>query len=126
MGSNPTGVRDFFSVSVLTHFLSIGLLLRSYYLGYLEDHFNLPHLNHYICLVVLSGQTLQVTPHVFKVVRCVHGTGTRFIPVRNTFVIPRVDIGLRTEIIFPNLRAIISLYLFNNTDRFRSGTNNSV
>ena len=42
------------------------------------------------------------------------------------FVIPHVDIGLRTEIIFPNLRAIISLYLFNNTDRFRSGTNNSV
>ena len=26
------------------------------------QHLNLPHLNHYICLLVLSGQTLLVTP----------------------------------------------------------------
>ena len=39
----------------------LGLPLRRYYLGYLLEHFNLPNLNHYICLIVISGQTLQVT-----------------------------------------------------------------
>ena len=34
----------------------LGLTLRRY------EHFSLPHLNHYICLIVLSGQTLLVTP----------------------------------------------------------------
>ena len=35
----------------------LGLTLRRYYLGYLLEHFNLSHLNHYICLSLLGGQT---------------------------------------------------------------------
>ena len=58
VGSNSTGVTDFFSLCGPISFLGI----RRYYLEYLLDlleHFNLQYLNHY--LIVLSGQTLLVT-----------------------------------------------------------------
>ena len=42
----------------------LGKSLRRCYLGYLLEHFNLLHLNHYTCLIVLSGQTLLVTPSI--------------------------------------------------------------
>ena len=61
MGSNPTGVREFFSFSIWAHSF-LELPPRRYYLGYLLEHFNLPHLKHYKCLTALSSQTLLVTP----------------------------------------------------------------
>ena len=35
---------------------------RKELLGIFRQHFNLPHLSHYICLLVLRDQTLLVTP----------------------------------------------------------------
>ena len=65
MGSNdfpnPTGVRDFFSFFVWARFLSSAIAQKELF-GIFIQHFNLPHLNHYICLILLSGQSLLVTP----------------------------------------------------------------
>ena len=60
VGSNPTGVRDFFpfSVSQCGPISFLGLSLRRYYLGYLLKYFNLvPYLNHYIMLVLVCEKS---------------------------------------------------------------------
>ena len=72
---------------------------------------------HYICLVVLSSQTLQVTLRVFKVARCVHGTGTKYV----CYSTRKLRFEHRNRLSL--LRARITLYTFDDTDRFRSGTN---
>ena len=53
---------EIFSLSPCEPISFLGLLLSRYYSGYLFEHFNLPHLNHSICLIALSGKTLLVTP----------------------------------------------------------------
>ena len=47
VGLNPTGAREF-SHSPYGPISFVGLMLRRYYLGYLLEHFNIPHLNHFI------------------------------------------------------------------------------
>ena len=45
-------------------FASWGLSLRRIYLGYLLEHFNLPHLNHYICLTCWAAKPYWL-PYAF-------------------------------------------------------------
>ena len=73
MGSNPTTVRGF-SLSPCEPISCLGQSLRRYYFGMFIQHFNIPELNHYICLIVLSGQTLLVIPSLVcpSVFLCLH------------------------------------------------------
>ena len=50
MGSNCTGVRGFFSFSVWTHFLSRAFTHQKVLFGIFKEHFNKPHLNHYLTI----------------------------------------------------------------------------
>ena len=66
---------DIFALSPCEPISILGLSLRRYYLGYSLEYFNLPQLYHYICLTVLSGQTLLVTPSLGGVDLYIPGNG---------------------------------------------------
>ena len=56
---NPTGVRDFFLSPLCAYFLSRAIA-QKVLLGISIQHFIIPHLNHCICTIVPSGQTLPI------------------------------------------------------------------
>ena len=66
---------EIFALSPYEPISFLGLSLRRYYLGYSLEHFNLPQLYHYICLTVLSGQALLVTPSLGGVDLYIPGNG---------------------------------------------------
>ena len=78
MGSNPTGIKDFFSFSVWAHFLSRAIAQKVLF-GIFAQNFNLPHLMKLLTIFLLSGHTLiiLVTPSL----TCLSVRLSVFVPV---------------------------------------------